>query len=116
MDVYHASFTLKPGTSDMDFIEALETWMAHLRAADLIAGHRLLRRKLGLAPEGWGEFQLLIEVRDLAQLDAAFDRVAARREPEEEIHHAVNRCVDRVRFGLYRDVPDPQRERGAERF
>lgn len=113
MDIYQAFFTLKPGVSDMAFADALESWMAHLKARDLIAGHRLLRRKLGLAPDTWGEFQLLVEVRDLSQLDAAFDRVAAREAPEEEIHFAVNRCIGDVSFGLYRDFPDPQRQRGG---
>jgi hypothetical protein len=28
----------------------------------------------------------------------------------------VNSLVQNVRFALYRDFPDPQRQRGAERF
>lgn len=116
MDVYQAFFTLKPGTSDTGFADAVAAWMAHLQEAGLIVGYRLLRRKLGLAPGELGDFQLLMEVRDLAQLEAAFARVAARREPEESLHVAVNRHIDQVRFGLYRDFPDPQRVRGEERF
>jgi len=116
MDVYQASFTLKPGADDMAFVDALHAWLDHLRGHGLIDGYRVLRRKLGLAPEGWGEFQVLVEVRDLAQLDAAFGRVAAREEPEEELHHAVNSRVECVAFGLFRDFPDPQRTRGQERF
>ena len=116
MDVYQAFFDIKPGTADMAFVEALEAWLRHLEESGLIAGYRLLRRKLGLAPSDFGEFQLLIEVRDLAQLDAAFQRVAARAEPEEPLHYEVNRQIASVRFGLYRDVPDPQRVRGQERF
>lgn len=115
-DVYQAFFTLKPGIGDMDFVDALDAWLGHLKACGHIENHRLLRRKLGLAPAALGEFQLLIEVRDLAQLDAAFHRVAARDEPEETIHHCVNRCIDRVQFGLFRDFPDPNRTRGQELF
>jgi len=116
MNVYQAFFDLKPGSSDTGFADALDAWMARLKAQGVIEGYRLLRRKLGLAPADFGEFQLLIEVRDLAQLDEAFQRVATRAEPEESPHHAVNRHVARVRFGLYRDFPDPQRARGGERF
>ena len=116
MDVYQAFFDLKPGTSDTAFVDALNAWLGHLEGAGLIAGHRLLRRKLGLAPAEFGEFQLLIEVRDLAQLDAAFQRVATRADPEEPLHHDINRHIASVRFGLYRDFPDPQRQRGQERF
>jgi hypothetical protein len=52
----------------------------------------------------------------LAQLDRAFDHVAERSEPTETFHFGVNSLVQNVRFALYRDFPDPQRQRGAERF
>jgi hypothetical protein len=53
----------------------------HLRGVGLIEGRRLTRRKLGLALPGFGEFHLMIEAKDLAQLEAAFPQVAGRREP-----------------------------------
>ena len=37
-----------------------------------------MRRKLGLGPSTLGEFHIVIEVRDLAQLDAAFGTAASR--------------------------------------
>jgi hypothetical protein len=57
----------------------------------------------------------MIEVKDLAQLDRAFDHVAERSEATEGYHFGVNSLVQNVRFALYRDFPDPQRQRGAER-
>jgi hypothetical protein len=42
--------------------------------------------------------------------------VAERSEPTEGYHFGVNSLVQTVRFALYRDFPDPQRQRGAERF
>jgi hypothetical protein len=63
-----------------------------------------------------GEFHIMIETEDLAQLDRAFAHVASRTEPVESRHFAVNALVRDARFALYRDFPDPVRKTGAERF
>jgi DNA-binding Lrp family transcriptional regulator len=116
MDIYHVWCDSKPGVSDLEFAEKIAAYMEHLKSNGLIEGWRLTRRKLGLAPAGLGDFHLMIEVRDMAQLDAAFQRVASRREPVETVHFAVNSLVDKAIFGLYRDFPDPVRQHGEERF
>jgi len=116
MDIYHVWCDLQPGISDMAFQEKIAAYMGYLRSHDLIAEWRLTRRKLGLGPPGLGEFHLMIEVKDLAQLDAAFQRVASRTEPVEGIHFGVNSLVRNAVFGLYRDFPDPFRHRGSEQF
>jgi hypothetical protein len=87
-----------------------------LEKEGLIAGHRITRRKLGLGPPQLREFHILLEVADLAQLDRAFNQVASRSEPVESFHHAVNSLVTDVFFALYRDFPDPVRQRGEEKF
>ena len=116
MDIYHAWCDLKPGVSDVTFSEQVAAYMGHLKADGRIEGWRLTRRKLGLAPPGFGEFHLMIEVKDLAQLDAAFQQVAGRREPTEGFHFGVNSLVQNAVFGLYRDFPDAFRSCGEERF
>lgn len=116
MDLYHIWCDLKDGQRDTDFADALDRFLGHMQADGLIAGWRLTRRKLGLGPAGLGEFHVMIEVRDLAQLDRAFSAAASRRDPVEEIHHAVNARVRNATFALYRDFPDPGRSRGQERF
>jgi hypothetical protein len=58
----------------------------------------------------------MIEVRDLAQLEQTFERVADRREPVEGFHFGVNSLARNAVFALYRDFPDPFRHRGEERF
>ncbi len=116
MDIYHVWCDLKPGVGDMVFQEKVSAYMGHLRDQGLIAAWRLTRRKLGLGPPGLGEFHLMIEVRDLAQLDAAFQRVATRTEPVEGVHFGVNSLVQNAVFALYRDFPDPVRQTGQERF
>ena len=114
MDVYELSVDLRPGVRDLDFVAALDTYLGALVGDGKIESWRLLRRKLGL---GQGtEFKVLIETRDLAQLDAAFQLVSSRAEPIEGAHHGVNSLVTNFQASLYRDYPDPQRARGEERF
>jgi hypothetical protein len=116
MNLYHAWCDLKPGVSDIAFAEGVARYMEHLRDRGLMENWRLTRRKLGLSPPDFGEFHLMMEVRDLAQLDRAFDRVSERSEPTEGFHFGVNSLVQNARFALYRDFPDPHRQRGSERF
>jgi len=116
MDIYQAWCDLKPGVSDTAFCEGVAKYMGHLEAEGLIEGWRLMRRKLGLGPSALGEFHLMIEVKNLEQLDRAFARAAARREPTEGFHFGVNSLVQNVTFALYRDFPDTFRHRGEEKF
>ncbi len=116
MDIYHAWCDLKPGVKDTEFSDGVSTYMEYLEEQGLIARWRLTRRKLGLGLRELGEFHLMIEVKDLAQLEAAFERVATRSEPAEGFHFGVNSLVQNARFALYRDFPDKGRARGEERF
>jgi hypothetical protein len=116
MNQYNIWCDLKPGVGDIAFSEKLGAYLGHLEEQGLIEGWRLMRRKLGLGPSAIGEFHIVIEVRDLAQLDAAFGQVASRREPVEGYHFGVNSLVQNAIFALYRDFPDPERVEGEERF
>jgi hypothetical protein len=116
MDIYHVFCDTRPGVSDMAFTEAVARYMAHLHDQGHIAAWRLTRAKLGFGLKGLGDWHLMIEVRDLAQLEAAFQHVATRRDPVESHHHGLNSLVANPTFALYRDFPDPVRHRGEERF
>lgn len=116
MNIYHGWFNLKPGVGDLDFAGRLAAYMGNLRDHGLIEGWRLTRRKLGLGPPQLGDWHVMIEVKDLHQLDDAFERVASRREPVESLHWGVNSLVENAVFALYRDFPDPVRHRGEEKF
>jgi hypothetical protein len=116
LDIYHVWCDLKPGVGDATFCEQLAAYLGHLKDSGRIEAWRLTRRKLGLAPQGLAEFHLMIEVKDLAQLDSAFQLVAGRQEPTEGFHFGVNSLVQNASFALYRDFPDSFRHRGEERF
>jgi len=116
MNYYHIWCDLKPGIGDLTFAEKLAGYMGHLKENGLIQGYHLARRKLGLGAPGLGEFHVTIEVRDLAQLDSAFNRVASRRDPVEGFHFGANSLITNAVFALYRDFPDPVRHAGEEKF
>jgi hypothetical protein len=116
MDLYHVWCNLVPGTSDLEFCTAVDRYLEALRAEGRISRHRITRRKLGLGPRALGEFHIVIEVEDLAQLDRAFRAVSTRSGPIEGLHHAVNGKACDLTFALYRDFPDTHRETGGERF
>jgi hypothetical protein len=116
VDIYHVWCNLRRGVGDTVFAERLADYLNRLKDEGSIAGWRLTRRKLGLAPPALGEFHIMIETADLAQLDRAFDRAASRREPIESLHAGVNSLVENAVFALYRDFPDPVRHRGEEKF
>jgi hypothetical protein len=116
VDHYHIFCDLKPGVSDLNFVEKITKYMGYLEAQGLILGYSLTRRKLGLGIPELGEFHIDIEVKDLGQLERAFEHVASRREPVEGVHFDVNSLVQNARFALYRDFPDSFRHRGDERF
>ena len=81
MNIYHAWCDLKQGVSDIAFSEGVAKYLDHLRTQGLIESWRLTRRKLGFGHAELGDFHLMIEVKDMAQLDRAFDHVAERSEP-----------------------------------
>jgi hypothetical protein len=116
MNVYHAWCDLKPGVSDVEFGEKVAMYMDHLKAQGLIEGWRLTRRKLGFGLPDLGEFHITMEVKDMHQLEAAFEHVGARTEPVEGLHFGLNSLVRNARFALYRDFPDSFRKKGEERF
>ena len=116
MDLYHIWCDLKPGVGDMDFTDKLNAYLGGLADAGKIESYRITRRKLGLGREGLGEFHIMIDTRDLSQLDQAFRVVASRAGPVEDNHFSVNSLVENARFALYRDFPDEFRETGEEKF
>jgi hypothetical protein len=106
MDIYHIWCDLKDSRQHLEFAEAVRAYLDHHKAAGRIVSWRLLRRKLGLGPDGMGEFHIEVETKDLAQLDEAFRAAAARSGDVERLHAAVYSRVTNAKFALERDFPD----------
>lgn len=110
MDYYEAWFDLKNSARDLEFSERVRDFLGHLREKGMIEGYRLTRRKLGFGPRELGEWHIVIETKNLAQLDEAFLHAASRGPDIEPLHAGVYSMIESVRFGLYRDFPDPVRQ------
>jgi len=100
----------------MEFVAAVNDFLGRLQHDGRLESFRITRRKLGLGLEELLDFHIMVEFRDLQQFDQTFGRVAARDEPIESLHHAVNSRVAQVKFALYRDFPDEVRMTGEEKF
>lgn len=111
MNLYHLWFNLQPGVKDLAITDALHAYLGYLRERGHIHSYRITRRKFGFAPRELGDWHVMIECDDLAQLDSAFNLVAAREHEVEKLHAAVYGSVCNVASALYRDFPDPQRKR-----
>lgn len=109
MDYYQIWCNLKNSHADLEFVAALRDYVDHLRSLGLAEGYRLTRRKLGFGPPELGEFQVEIAVRDMSQLEALFQMVAARSGEIERLHADVYSRVTDVRFALSREFPDAVR-------
>lgn len=116
MNIYHIWARLKSGTNDLDFVEAVHQYLGTLKSSGKLEHYRITRRKLGLGTADLLDFHIMVEFSSLDQFDQAFGAVAARTEPLESLHHAVNSKVAEVKFALYRDFPDANRRRGEEKF
>ena len=98
MDFYHIYCDLKPGASDMDFADSVQTCFAHLKQEGLIEGSRITRRKLGLGPADGTEFHIWLEMEHVGNYQKEF-KSAAR--VLMAIANKSSRKVDQVFFGLF---------------
>jgi hypothetical protein len=112
MQHYTIWCNLRESHRDLDFVAALDAYLGSLQRQGLIASWHLTRRTLGFGPPELGEFQIVISVADLGQLDRALVQVATRAEPIEGVHRAVYSMVTDFRSALYRDFPDASRGQG----
>jgi hypothetical protein len=109
VDHYEIWVNLKDSRRDLEFVEAVNAWLGLLRERGTLESWTIRRRKFGFGPEGLGEFHVSIAVRDLAQLEAAFQAAATREGAVEAVHARVYSMVTDFKSGLYRDFPDAVR-------
>jgi hypothetical protein len=109
VNYYHAWFNLVDTSQDLEFCRHVERFLGHLKERGMIEGYSFARRKLGLGPPDLGEFHLAIEVKNLEQLDIAFEHAATRGPDVEPLHRDVFSAIKDVKFALYRDFPDSVR-------
>lgn len=110
MTCYEIWCDLRNSRQDLEFCDAIERYLGHLRDRGMLAGFRIRRRKFGFSPDGMPEFNVTMEFEDMAQMDRAFEYVATREDPIESLHLDVYRRITNGKFALYRDFPDSVRK------
>ena len=110
MNYYQIWCNLKDSSKDIEFCKAAKAYLDHLREKELIEVQRIIRRKLGFGPSDLGDINITMEFKDLSQMDRAFEYVSSRTGEVERLHKKVYSAVKDVKFGLYRDFPDPGRK------
>jgi len=106
MNYYHIWCDLLDTPKAHEFCTAVDEYLGHLKEQKLVEGHKITRRKLGFGPPEIGEFHIIIETTDLAQLEQNFQAVAKHAPPIAKLHGNVYSRVKNFRSALYRDFPD----------
>ena len=109
MNYYTMWCDLKDPSRDVEFTQHLSAYLQMLADDARITGFQITRRKLGFGPAELGEFQIIVHVEDLAQLDSAFNLAASRTGAVEKLHAPIYQMVTNFKAALYRDFPDPVR-------
>lgn len=107
MTSYQCMIDLKPNANELAFARAVAAWFNLLQAAGKVATWHLSRRKLKLAGAGFGDFLLVVEFDDMAQMDRAFAHLEQGGHDAARIYAQMHGMIDRVEAGLYRPFPDP---------
>jgi len=115
MNLYHCMISLKSDAKALAFASAADHWLSGLVDRGLIADWRLYRRKFGLASSRHSDVLLLIEVKDMAQLENAFRTLSEGAEgTDQKRYDLLHDMISDVDIGLYRPYPDADnRERVA---
>ena len=109
MNLYVCQIDLKQEAKALAFANALDIWMSHLQNKGTIRSWQLYRRKLNLASDTFRDFELLIEVENLSQLDLAFRLSGQQNDDIQDMYNAVHNLIATSDFGLFRPFPDPER-------
>lgn len=107
MNLYTCMIDLRNSDKALSFAHSIELWLDHLMMTGVIQRWHLYRRKLNLAADCYRDFMLQIEVKDLNQLDQAFQSMSNPDDNVERLYRAVHEQILSTEFALYRPYPDP---------
>ena len=116
MDIYHVWCNIEGDVTDKEWAHDLREFLQSLKDEHKIESYRITRCKLGFRSiQDLPEWHVMVETKDMAQLETAFQRVAkAEYHPLDELesklktkHRSFNMHVaDNIQHALFRDWPD----------
>lgn len=107
MDIYHIWADKDGDITDLEFVNNMKAFLEHLKSEGKMESYRITRCKMGFRSMDIPEWHIMMEFRNMAQMDSAFERVAPLEGELETKHRSFNQFVaDNIQHALYRDWPD----------
>ena len=94
--------------SDLDWVNGMKSFFEHLISEGKMESYRITRCKMGFRSiADMPEWMIIMEFRDMGQMDQAFRRVAPLEGELEVKHKSFNQFVSgNIQHALFRDWPD----------
>jgi hypothetical protein len=107
MDIYHIWCDKSSDLTDNEWAKNMRSFLDHLVTEKRMVSYRITRCKMGFRSLDIPEWHIMMEFNNMAQMDAAFSRVAPLEGELENKHRSFNQFVDgNIQHALYRDWPD----------
>jgi hypothetical protein len=108
MNYYHIWADPKEGVEAKDFAIKMRKFLDQLVSMGRMHSYKLTRMKLGFRSIDLPEFHVIMEFKNMQQLDDAMTSVLEDEQNIESVHVAFNQLVDSetIHHALYRDYPD----------
>jgi hypothetical protein len=107
MDIYHIWADKEGELTDKAWVDNMKSFLDHLVTEGKMQKYRITRCKMGFRSLDIPEWHIMMEFSDMAQMDAAFKRVAPLEGELEVKHKSFNQFVSgNIQHALYRDWPD----------
>lgn len=94
--------------SDLDWVNGMRSFFDHLVSEGKMVSYRITRCKMGFRSiADMPEWLIIMEFKDMAQLETAFKKVAKLEGELEDKHRSFNQFVaGNIQHAYWRDWPD----------
>lgn len=107
MDIYHVWCDKKGDLSDLSWVSNMKQFLDYLIVENKMKSYRITRCKMGFRSiSDMPEWHIMMEFKDMAQLEQAFQRVAPQEGELETKHKSFNQFAENLQYAYYRDWPD----------
>ena len=106
MDIYHVWCDKKGDIKDLDWVNNMKSFLDHLVSEDKMVSYRITRCKMGFRSMDIPEWHIMMDFKDMTQLENAFKRVAPLEGELETKHVSFTKFAENLQHAYYRDWPD----------
>ena len=108
MDIYTIWANKEGDISDIDWVNNMKSFFDHLVTEGKMESYRITRCKMGFRSiADMPEWMNLMEFKNMAQMETAYQRVVPQQGELEAKHRSFNQFVaGDIQHALFRDWPD----------